>query len=585
MIEQFLTAVFELRPTRRKAAVLEYVRATSERVFWETMAEVQAAADAAVRLDPKERRAASSRLGSHAIVAASKAGLSEPVAQGIARDLCSAASAYIEARAKGREASWPQREEAQPLAPLGDRLDAFAVAATLETETVARDALNAREPRPKARPIMLARSRDCRIVRDDKGRLAVTLNILRASDPRAVESTINAGSDASTGEVLKGQARKTVVVVPLSCSLWHEGKFLSGRTRLCSGLVYPRNGRWWFQAQFAAAVEPVQPTGAVIGIDRGVVNPVALAVVAQDGAVMDVPGRRGADLSQAVTARGEMMRRQQRGGSEKFRRSLGRAAGATRSAGESKARTRVGRRIDQGLHVLANEIVDLAQTHQAHVAVERLDGLKSAIGEKRAKGARRGGWGTVLRKAQLAKLESLLAYKLPLAGLPPLREILAAGTSRTCPACGHVDPKSRPDQATFKCTGCGLEHNADDNAAVIIARRGTFEIRKGVKLDALHRDMVGRLRSRDDGGLGPLASRRRVVAAHATADRPNASESSQEPEGPNLTVGQNSNPNAAENPPGYERQSARSGINPVETATRRFARKRGKVEPRQGVLL
>jgi len=40
-----------------------------------------------------------------------------------------------------------------------------------------------------------------------------------------------------------------------------------------------------------------------------------------------------------------------------------------------------------------------------------------------------------------------------------------ARTSQTCSCCGHVDPKSRVSQAGFCCTLCGVEMNADDNAA------------------------------------------------------------------------------------------------------------------------
>lgn len=510
--------MFELRPTRRKAAALERVRAAAEAAFWTTMEAAQPVAVAAAVQDRKARRDAAGRLAQEALVTAAKTGLPEPVAQGLARDLAGAAGAYVEARAKGREASWPQPVAAPVIAPLADRLDDLAAAITQDEEAAARDALNRRPRLPRARPIILARERDCRILRDDKGRLAVALNVQRASDPRAREATIRAGYDACTGEVHKAQRRRTVLMVPLVCGRWHENKFLSGEMRLCSAIVYPRDGRWWLQAQFAIAIAPGPQTGAVLGVDRGVAHPVAMAVVDRDGTVQDVPGRRGDAIGKAVTARKKMLAQQQRAGTERFRRRLGRAAAATRSAGETRARTRSGRFIDQSLHVLANEIADLARQHGARVAVEKLDGLKAAMGTKRASGARRGGWGTVLRKAQLAKLERMLAYKLPLAGLPPLREVIAAGTSRTCPACGHVDPKSRPEQATFSCTGCSFAHNADDNAAVIIARRGTFEIRKGDKLDALHMNMVEGLKSRDDGGLGPLAAfRRRVVAGHVSA--------------------------------------------------------------------
>ena len=526
-MEQFLTAVFELRPTRRKAAMIERIRASAEDVFWDVMARLHADAEAAAALDRKERRAATGRLGHQALVAAAKAGLCEPVAQGLARDLVSAAGAYIEARARGRAASWPAREIRQDPPPLGTRLDAMAAAITQDAETASRDALNLEGRMPRVRPIILARSRDCQIIRDAEGRLAVALNIVRASDPRARDAVIHAGTDACTGEAIKASRRKTVLLVPLACSKWHEHKFLSGRMRLGSAIVYPRDGRWWLQAQFGTEVPEIAPTGRVVGMDRGVVNVVALAVVDATGAVLDVPGRR----------------------SRRFFQRLRRAAGATRSAGEMKARTRIGRRVDNGLHLLANEVVAIARRHGARVAVERLDGLKTTMATPRAKGARKGGWGTVLRKAQLAKLETLLAYKLNLAGLPPLREVLAAGTSTTCAACGHRDPKNRPDQAGFRCEGCGFELNADENAAVLIARRGLMEIKKGDKLDALHRDMVAGLAARDDGGLGPLASCQRVVAVRAAADGPNAPEDPQGLTGLNPSAGQNVSRMAVENPP------------------------------------
>ena len=43
-------------------------------------------------------------------------------------------------------------------------------------------------------------------------------------------------------------------------------------------------------------------------------------------------------------------------------------------------------------------------------------------------------------------------------------------TSQMCSVCGHIDSESRPDQATFRCTACGFELNADHNAARNILR-------------------------------------------------------------------------------------------------------------------
>lgn len=45
-------------------------------------------------------------------------------------------------------------------------------------------------------------------------------------------------------------------------------------------------------------------------------------------------------------------------------------------------------------------------------------------------------------------------------------------TSRTCPCCGHVSADNRLSQATFACTACGYEINADVVGAINVLRRG-----------------------------------------------------------------------------------------------------------------
>ena len=53
MAGQYLTAVFEMRPTRRKAAILERVRAETEVAFWTALEGGQKKADAIA--DEKDR--------------------------------------------------------------------------------------------------------------------------------------------------------------------------------------------------------------------------------------------------------------------------------------------------------------------------------------------------------------------------------------------------------------------------------------------------------------------------------------------------------------------------------------------------
>jgi len=45
MASQFPTAVFEMRPTRRKASAFERVRTKAERVFWSHLASVRVEAE------------------------------------------------------------------------------------------------------------------------------------------------------------------------------------------------------------------------------------------------------------------------------------------------------------------------------------------------------------------------------------------------------------------------------------------------------------------------------------------------------------------------------------------------------------
>ncbi|MFI2856854.1 IS200/IS605 family element RNA-guided endonuclease TnpB [Paenibacillus sp. JSM ZJ436] len=66
--------------------------------------------------------------------------------------------------------------------------------------------------------------------------------------------------------------------------------------------------------------------------------------------------------------------------------------------------------------------------------------------------------------ASWARFRTMLEYKANWYG----RIIIAVDpkyTSQTCNSCGYVAKENRPNQATFKCVGCGHEDNADINAA------------------------------------------------------------------------------------------------------------------------
>ncbi|WP_067173093.1 zinc ribbon domain-containing protein [Microtetraspora niveoalba] len=75
------------------------------------------------------------------------------------------------------------------------------------------------------------------------------------------------------------------------------------------------------------------------------------------------------------------------------------------------------------------------------------------------------------RYRRFAQLGSFITYKAQRCGVPVVH-VDPAYTSKGCSACGHVDDRNRPDQATFACTSCGFAEHADVNAARNIAARG-----------------------------------------------------------------------------------------------------------------
>tara|TARA_R110000824_G_C14727303_1_gene625864 strand:- start:72 stop:527 length:456 start_codon:yes stop_codon:yes gene_type:complete len=53
----------------------------------------------------------------------------------------------------------------------------------------------------------------------------------------------------------------------------------------------------------------------------------------------------------------------------------------------------------------------------------------------------------------------------------PVFEVAARNTSKTCSACGVVNPKLKAEMQ-WQCPDCGAEHDRDENAALNIALKG-----------------------------------------------------------------------------------------------------------------
>ncbi|MCD6500410.1 transposase [bacterium] len=126
-------------------------------------------------------------------------------------------------------------------------------------------------------------------------------------------------------------------------------------------------------------------------------------------------------------------------------------------------------------HKLSRQIVNIAKDNKAVIAIENLKGIRERI--KATKRVRR-----MLHNWNFRQLISFIEYKARLDGLCCV-SIDPRGTSRKCSACGYTEKSNRKSQSRFKCSNCGLELNADLNAARNIADRALESLPSGYMLE------------------------------------------------------------------------------------------------------
>lgn len=117
-------------------------------------------------------------------------------------------------------------------------------------------------------------------------------------------------------------------------------------------------------------------------------------------------------------------------------------------------------------HCISKEIVATAKDTHRMIVLENLKGIRNGIMVSRAQRSRHHSWG-------FYQLREFIEYKSTVAGVP-VEFVDPRNTSRTCPACGCIDKKNRPNRDTFKCIQCGLLGPADHIAAINIADRAAF---------------------------------------------------------------------------------------------------------------
>jgi IS605 OrfB family transposase len=121
------------------------------------------------------------------------------------------------------------------------------------------------------------------------------------------------------------------------------------------------------------------------------------------------------------------------------------------------------RRFQQDVnHCISKTLVKKAFVSRKALAIEDLTGIRARTTVRREQRYQRHAWA-------FYQLRQFLTYKAAWAGV---RLVLVdpRNTSRTCSACGHCEKANRQSQASFCCQRCGMQMNADVNAAINISR-------------------------------------------------------------------------------------------------------------------
>lgn len=119
------------------------------------------------------------------------------------------------------------------------------------------------------------------------------------------------------------------------------------------------------------------------------------------------------------------------------------------------------RKVNDQLHKISRNIVELAKEHNAMIALGDLSGIRnSALGKRMNR---------IVANMPYFKLSQMIEYKAEWCGIPVIK-IKEYSTSKTCSKCSEIG--KRWTQGHFKCNNCGrISFNADYNGALNILKR------------------------------------------------------------------------------------------------------------------
>lgn len=217
------------------------------------------------------------------------------------------------------------------------------------------------------------------------------------------------------------------------------------------------DGAWEISIAVRYEFEAQDTPAACVGIDRGVAIPFALST----GAVTYLPDTIARREKRIRRARKVLSRRKR--GSKRYAQARRRLSKMTLQNARARNHT---------AHALTRRLASCF----GMVAIEDLKiknmtaSARGTIEEPGSRVAQKAGLNRAILNVGWHSFEQKLGYKMEeFGGL--IIKVDPRNTSRTCSGCGHVDAKSRKNQAAFVCTACGIGHNADVNAARNILAR------------------------------------------------------------------------------------------------------------------
>jgi IS605 OrfB family transposase len=231
--------------------------------------------------------------------------------------------------------------------------------------------------------------------------------------------------------------------VPMLISKYHQGVLQGSKVRGQADLILQDGTFYLLLVVELPNGTPFEAEG-VIGIDLGIAN---IAV--------DSTGENfsGAQVNGIRSRHRRLRMKLQAMGTKSAKRLL-------------KKRRRKEQRFARDVnHCISKKIVSKAQDTRYMLALEDLKGIRERTEKtvKKAQRSKHSSW-------SFYQLRQFIDYKALLAGVHVVF-VDPRNTSRTCPECGLIDKRNRPNRDTFHCQCCGFAAPADNVAARNIASR------------------------------------------------------------------------------------------------------------------